>query len=73
MRTLGYDRFAVVGHDRRSYVAFRLAMEHPKLSRISWCSTAFPSVKRWLAVTPASRRRGGTGFSWATPRPMLNG
>jgi haloacetate dehalogenase len=29
MRGLGHDRFAVVGHDRGSYVAFRLAMDHP--------------------------------------------
>lgn len=28
MRRLGYDHFAVVGHDRGSYVAFRLAMDH---------------------------------------------
>jgi haloacetate dehalogenase len=28
MRGLGHDRFAVVGHDRGSYVAFRLAMDH---------------------------------------------
>ena len=30
MRHLGHDRFAVVGHDRGSYVAFRLAMDHPE-------------------------------------------
>ena len=29
MRHLGHDRFVVVGHDRGSYVAFRLAMDHP--------------------------------------------
>ena len=29
MRTLGYERFAVAGHDRGSYVAFRTAMDHP--------------------------------------------
>jgi haloacetate dehalogenase len=29
MRLLGHERFAVVGHDRGSYVAFRLAMDHP--------------------------------------------
>jgi haloacetate dehalogenase len=29
MRELGYERFAVVGHDRGGYVAFRLAMDHP--------------------------------------------
>ncbi len=28
---LGVERFAVVGHDRGSYVAFRLAMEHPEI------------------------------------------
>ncbi len=30
MRELGYDRFAVVGHDRGAYVALRLAMDHPE-------------------------------------------
>lgn len=29
MRRLGHDRFAVVGHDRGSYVALRLALDHP--------------------------------------------
>ncbi len=30
MRRLGHDRFAVVGHDRGSYVALRLALDHPE-------------------------------------------
>ncbi|SMB86454.1 alpha/beta fold hydrolase [Deinococcus hopiensis] len=30
MAHLGHRRFAVVGHDRGSYVAFRLAMDHPE-------------------------------------------
>lgn len=30
MRRLGHDRFAVGGHDRGSYVAFRLALDHPR-------------------------------------------
>ncbi|WP_431918389.1 alpha/beta fold hydrolase [Nonomuraea jabiensis] len=29
MRALGHDRFAAVGHDRGSYVALRLALDHP--------------------------------------------
>ena len=29
MRSLGHERFAVVGHDRGSYVAFRTALDHP--------------------------------------------
>ena len=31
MRTLGFDRFAVVGHDRGARVAWRLAVEHPEV------------------------------------------
>lgn len=30
MHALGHDRFAVAGHDRGCYVAFRLAMDHPE-------------------------------------------
>jgi len=29
MRYLGFDRFAVVGHDRGAYTAFRAALDHP--------------------------------------------
>jgi haloacetate dehalogenase len=29
MRTLGYEQFAVAGHDRGALVAFRTAMDHP--------------------------------------------
>lgn len=30
MTHLGHDRFAVVGHDRGSYVAYRTALDHPE-------------------------------------------
>ncbi len=30
MRRLGHERFAVAGHDRGCYVAFRLALDHPE-------------------------------------------
>ncbi|MBD0328654.1 MAG: alpha/beta hydrolase [Thermoleophilia bacterium] len=33
MRALGHERFAVVGHDRGSYVAFRLALDQPERVR----------------------------------------
>src|SRR5512132_4395354 len=29
MGALGHERFAVVGHDRGGYVAYRLALDHP--------------------------------------------
>ncbi|RAX37713.1 alpha/beta fold hydrolase [Rhizobium tropici] len=31
MQALGYRKFAVAGHDRGSYVAFRLALDHPEI------------------------------------------
>ena len=31
MRTLGFDRFSAVGHDRGARVAWRLAVEHPEV------------------------------------------
>jgi haloacetate dehalogenase len=31
MAALGFERFAVAGHDRGSYVAFRAAMDHPEV------------------------------------------
>jgi haloacetate dehalogenase len=33
MRRLGHERFAVVGHDRGGYVAFRLTLDHPAAVR----------------------------------------
>jgi haloacetate dehalogenase len=30
MASLGHEKFAVVGHDRGAYTAFRLAMDHPE-------------------------------------------
>ena len=30
MHQFGFERFALVGHDRGAYVAFRLAMDHPE-------------------------------------------
>jgi haloacetate dehalogenase len=36
MTDLGHERFAVVGHDRGSYVAFRAALDHPaRVSRLA--------------------------------------
>jgi len=31
MQNLGHERFSVVGHDRGSYVAFRLGVDHPNV------------------------------------------
>ncbi len=68
MRSLGHDRFAVVGHDRGCYAALRLALEHPEavtqLAVLDGCRSATHS----LAVMRASQRPGGTGSFSGRPR-----
>jgi haloacetate dehalogenase len=45
MRALGYEQFAVAGHDRGARVAYRLALDHP--ARITWMAIldAIPTLE----------------------------
>ena len=64
MRRLGHERFAVVGHDRGRYVAFRDGDGPPGAGHAtSPSSTACRSARLWRAATPASPPLGGTGSS----------
>ena len=63
MTSLGHERFSLVGHDRGSLYAFRLALDHPSRVTKSRCSTACPSANTLIASTFASPRPGGTGSS----------
>ena len=66
--TLGFDRFAVVGHDRGAYAALRTAMDHPeRVSHLS-CSMRCQSAKRFVARPRSSPRLGRTGSSSAFRR-----
>ena len=52
MTQLGHDQFAVVGHDRGSHVAFRLAMDHPShVSRLVIINAVpiIEALERWDA------------------------
>jgi haloacetate dehalogenase len=61
MSALGFERFAVVGHDRGARVAFRMALDHADRVRDWRCSTSFqrrrstrPSIsdgQRWCGAT----------------------
>jgi haloacetate dehalogenase len=42
MQRLGHERFAVVGHDRGAYVAFRAALDHPQAVRALVVMDAVP-------------------------------
>ena len=61
MTSLGHDRFAVVGHDRGSYVAFRLAMDHPEaVSRLA----LIDSVPIGEALTRADAAFAAAWWHW---------
>src|SRR5215210_7762276 len=58
MRTLGFDRFAVIGHDRGGRVAHRMALDHPHaVERIAVLDIAPP---RPCTRAPTRSSRGGT-------------
>jgi haloacetate dehalogenase len=61
MRKLGYERFAIAGHDRGARVGYRLALDHP--DRVSaYCSLAVvPTLDIWPAV---DREFAKWAFHW---------
>ena len=47
MDHLGFDRFAVVGHDRGGRVGYRLALDHPERVSAFASLTVIPTVEMW--------------------------
>jgi haloacetate dehalogenase len=64
MRALGYERFAVVGHDRGSYVAFRLAMDVPE-------AVTYHAVLDSVPIAEALRRADARFATACTVHAML--
>jgi haloacetate dehalogenase len=61
MCRLGHERFAVVGHDRGSYVAFRPAMDHPEaVDRLA----VLDSVPIGEALSRADARFAAAWWHW---------
>ncbi|MEN2736361.1 alpha/beta hydrolase [Microbacterium sp. X-17] len=52
MRSLGHERFLLAGHDRGSYVAFRLAMDHPESVGAVALLDCIPIVEHLERITP---------------------
>lgn len=67
MRSLGHDRFDVVGHDRGSYVAFRLAMDHPEAVRRAALLDSIPIVEHLDRITPEFATAWYHWFFFAQP------
>ncbi|GGK03739.1 hydrolase [Pilimelia anulata] len=67
LRALGHDRAAVVGHDRGSYVALRLALDHPALvSRVALLDCV-PISEHLRRITPEFAARWWHWFFYAQP------
>ena len=61
MRSLGHERFAVVGHDRGARAGYRLALDHPE-QVTAYCSIAVvPTLDVWPAVDHAFAK---AAFHW---------
>ena len=68
MARLGFERFAVAGHDRGARVAYRMALDHPERVERSPSSTSIPTAEHVRADRHAVRARlRGTGSS--SPQP----
>jgi hypothetical protein len=65
MTSLGHERFSLVGHDRGSLYAFRLALDHPSRVTKSRCSTACPSANTLIALWDA---RSASASCWGPRR-----
>src|SRR4029450_11182434 len=61
MTRLGHDQFAVVGHDRGSHVAFRLALDHPSRVTRLVIINAIPIIE---ALERCDARVAERWFDW---------
>ncbi len=61
MAALGFDRFAVVGHDRGARVAYRLALDHPeRVTRLAVLDIV-PTLETWRRM---DARLGLSTYHW---------
>ena len=63
MHHLGHDRFAVVGHDRGSYVAARLALDAPEVVTRLAVLDSVPIGEALARADARFARPGSTGSS----------
>jgi haloacetate dehalogenase len=67
MRNLGYDRFAVAGHDRGSYYAFRLALDYPEQVERVALVDCLPISEHLDRITPRFATEWWHWFFFAQP------
>jgi haloacetate dehalogenase len=70
MDALGFDRFAVVGHDRGARVAYRMALDHPdRVGRVAVLNV-IPTVDQFERMTGGPSLGYWPWFLLAQPAPF---
>jgi haloacetate dehalogenase len=64
MRLLGFEHFAVVGHDRGGRVAYRMALDHPRrVDRLAVLDIV-PTFEMWRFAERAGKQFGLVDWHW---------
>ncbi|MEO8200169.1 MAG: alpha/beta hydrolase [Gemmatimonadota bacterium] len=69
MKQLGFDRFAVVGHDRGGRVACRMALDHPCVVERLAVLDVVPTESVWNRADAGSPSTSGPGRCSRSPHP----
>lgn len=67
MQSLGFERFAVIGHDRGARVAHRMCLDHPQRVAAFGSITVIPTVDMWQRVNMAFAMKSWHWFMLAQP------
>jgi haloacetate dehalogenase len=68
MGAIGFDRFAVVGHDRGARVAYRMALDHPSCVEQLAVLNVIPTVDQFQRMAAARCPATGRGSCWRSRR-----
>jgi haloacetate dehalogenase len=70
MRALGFERFAVAGHDRGARVAYRLALDQPEAVSAVAALDIIPTADVWARANAEAAMRMYHWFFLARPAPL---
>ena len=70
MRTLGFPRFDIAGHDRGARVTYRLVLDHPEAVRRVATLDIIPTIEQFERLNRASARNAYHWYFLAQPSPF---
>lgn len=70
MQSLGFERFAIAGHDRGGRVAYRLALDHPEAVTKIAVLDIMPTAETWAAADASAAIGGFHWYLLAQPQPL---